>query len=219
MARVGLLDTMRCELDHLVVACKDLERGAEWLATRLGVAPQPGGKHPLMGTHNRLLALGARTYLELIAIDPDAVPPSRRRWFGLDTPEVQARLEVSPVLLTWVVRCDKIVDAVTRVPELGAVVAATRGAFSWRITVPDDGALQFGGVLPAVIEWEGEAHPADGLEPSGCALTDLTLMHPASAGIVPMFRALRIAGPVELKPGPKEMRARLHAPAGEVALA
>jgi len=33
------------------------------------------GAHPLMGTHNRLLALGD-LYLEVIAVDPAAQPPA-----------------------------------------------------------------------------------------------------------------------------------------------
>src|SRR5262245_40269943 len=207
---------MRCELDHLVVACKDLDQGTAWLADRLGVEPQPGGKHPLMGTHNRLLRVGEGCYLEIIAIDPDAPAPARPRWFSLDTPETQARLAEGPLLLTWAVRTDKIVEAVTRVPELGQVHAATRGALSWRITVPEDGSLQFGGLLPTVIQWDSDAHPAAALEQLGCELQELTLVHPMSAGLVPMFRALRISGPVDLKPGPKELAAVLQSPKGLV---
>jgi hypothetical protein len=207
---------MRCVLDHLVVACRDLDQGSAWLSAQLGVEPQPGGKHALMGTHNRLLRLGDRTYLELIAVDPDAPPPARPRWFGLDTDEVRQRIERAPVLLTWVARCDHAVEAVMHVPELGAVHAASRGSFSWRITIPDDGSLQFGGMLPAVIQWEGDAHPADGLDQQGCELVELALAHPMSAGLVPMFRALRIAGPVDLRAGPKSMVARVRAPSGEV---
>src|SRR5262244_3782812 len=99
---------MRCELDHLVIACKDLEQGAAWVAQRTGVAPTGGGKHPLMGTHNRLLKIGARAYLEVLAIDPEAPPPSRPRWFDLDAPEMQARIGESPALITWAVRTDRI---------------------------------------------------------------------------------------------------------------
>lgn len=207
---------MRCELDHLVVACKDLDQGAAWLVDRVGVEPQPGGKHPLMGTHNRLLRLGSGSFLELIAIDPDAPPPARPRWFGLDDPELQARLAESPVLLTWVVRTDRIVEAVTRVPELGQVQAASRGMYSWRITIPEDGSLQFGGLLPTVIQWDADAHPAAALEAKGCELLEVILVHPMSAGLVPMFRALRISGPVDLKPGPKALAALLHTPRGRV---
>ncbi len=57
-------------IDHLVVACADLAQGDAWVRSTLGVPSQPGGKHVLMGTHNRLLKLGPRMYLELIAVDP-----------------------------------------------------------------------------------------------------------------------------------------------------
>jgi len=169
-----------------------------------------------MGTHNRLVRLGESGFIELIAIDPEAPPPARPRWFSLDSRELQARLAESPLLLTWVVRTDRIVEAVTRVPELGQVHAVTRGIYSWRITIPEDGSLQFGGLLPTVIQWDGDAHPAAALEEKGCTLRELALAHPMSAGLVPMFRALRIAGPVDLKPGPKELVALVQAPQGIV---
>src|SRR5215470_10379480 len=121
---------MRCEFDHVIIGCRDLDQGAAWLAGLLGVEAQAGGKHPLMGTHNRLVRLGEGGFIELIAIDPEASPPARPRWFNLDSPEVQARLSESPLLLTWVVRTDRIVEAVTRVPELGQVHAVTRGIYS-----------------------------------------------------------------------------------------
>ncbi|WP_393939598.1 VOC family protein [Piscinibacter sakaiensis] len=59
-----------------------------------GCAPEGGGAHPHMGTHNRLLRLGDHCYLEVIAIDPAAPPPARARWFGLDrlAPDAAPRL-------------------------------------------------------------------------------------------------------------------------------
>ena len=86
---------MSAEVDHLVVAAHSLEQGADWCQRVLGVASRPGGKHGAMGTHNRLLALSSaaypRSYLEIIAIDPDAPAPSRPRWFGLDDAALQQR--------------------------------------------------------------------------------------------------------------------------------
>jgi hypothetical protein len=208
---------MRSQLDHLVVACGDLDQGAAWIEKQLGVTPQPGGKHALMGTQNRLLRLGARVYLELIAIDPEA-SATRRRWFDLDDPIVRRRAQEKPFLLTWVAATANIVEAVVQVPELGEPIAASRNQFAWRITVPDDGRLRFSGVLPSVIEWQGEAHPCDLLEDRGGELIELRLSHPAATSILPMFRSLRIAGAVELRPGPIAMVARIRTPRGEVEL-
>lgn len=208
---------MRCQLDHLVVACGDLDQGAAWIEKQLGVAPQPGGKHTLMGTHNRLLRLGARAYLELIAIDPEA-SAARRRWFDLDDPMVRKRAQERPFLLTWVAATTNIVEAVVQVPELGEVISASRNQLAWRITVPDDGRLRFSGVLPSVIEWQGDAHPCDSLEDRGSALIELRLSHPAATSILPMFRSLRIAGAVELRPGPIELVARMRTPRGDIEL-
>ncbi len=208
---------MRSQIDHLVVACADLEQGAEWIAQRLGVEAQLGGKHALMGTHNRLLKLGARSYLELIALDPEATA-SRPRWFALDDPAVQRRAREQPFLLTWVAATTSIVEATMQLPELGEIISASRNQFTWRITVPDDGRLNFSGVLPTLIEWDGDAHPCDVLPDRGCELLELRLSHPAASSIVPMFRALRLVGAVELRPGPIELVARIRTPRGEVVL-
>jgi hypothetical protein len=44
-------------VDHLVIAAASLEEGVAWCEATLGVTPGPGGEHPLMGTHNRLLRI------------------------------------------------------------------------------------------------------------------------------------------------------------------
>jgi hypothetical protein len=213
------MTTLRCEIDHLIVACADLGQGAAWLEARFGVAPQAGGKHALMGTHNMVLRLGERIYLELIAIDPDAPAPQWPRWFALDTAHVQSRAQQTPFLLTWAARTDRIAEAVTQVPALGQVLALTRDRYAWRITVPDDGALQFGGVLPTLLQWDGDAHPADALEDRGCTLQRLTLEHPAASSVLPLYRDLRVTGPVDLKPGPRALVAHIATPRGTVELA
>ena len=66
-------------VDHLVVFAADLAGGVDWCQRTLGISPTAGGEHPLMGTHNRLLALGGGAYLEIIAIDPDAAAPEPPR--------------------------------------------------------------------------------------------------------------------------------------------
>src|SRR5215212_6108427 len=94
-------------LDHLVVACRSLDEGRGWCETTFGVAPQAGGRHSLMGTHNLLLSVSSErhpgAYLELIAIDPDAPPPAQPRWFDLDDASLQAAI-ATPRLVHWVAR-------------------------------------------------------------------------------------------------------------------
>ena len=51
--------THRWQLDHLVVAARSLDEGAAWCEATLGIVPGPGGKHPLMGTHNRLFPIAS----------------------------------------------------------------------------------------------------------------------------------------------------------------
>jgi hypothetical protein len=156
-------------LDHLVVAARDLARGARWLEDRLGAPLAPGGVHAAMGTHNRLLKLagGERLYLELIAIDPAAPPPGRPRWFGLDDPMLQARLAERPRLIHWVARSDDLTSEAT--PAHGDILSMQRGDFRWRITVPADGRLPGAGRLPTLIQWDVPFHPADRLPDAGCA--------------------------------------------------
>jgi hypothetical protein len=208
----------RSTLDHLVVACRDLAQGAAWLRGRLGVDPQPGGKHKAMGTHNAVLRLGARRYLELIATDPNAPKPVRPRWFGLDDPALQRRAAEAPFLLSWVVRSSDVARAVELVPLLGDVVALSRGVLAWRITIPADGWPPLGGALPAVIEWVGEIHPCDTLEERGCELVELRIAHPQAELLRTSLAALGVEGPCSVHAGERALSARIRTPRGEVLL-
>lgn len=214
---------MRSSIDHVVVACANLAQGDEWLTRQLGVTLQAGGRHATMGTYNRLLRLGPRCYLELIAIDPEGAAPARPRWFALDDPAVRARVAATPVLHTWVAATDDLADAVRRVPQLGGIQPFTRDQFAWRCTLTDDGALPFDGLLPALIQWDANAdgevlHPAAVLEDRGCELLSLELAHPQVDALLPLYRALRITGPVNLAAGAHSIGARLRTPRGEVLL-
>lgn len=150
--------------DHVAIAARSLDEGAAWLAERLGVAPEPGGKHPMMGTHNLLLSLGPDEYLELIAVDPDAPVPDRPRWFGLDG------FDGPPRLAGWVMRQSPLVA-----PPGTAISTASRGDLRWRITIPDNGRMPQDGAEPMRIDWGGGAHPADRLPDRGLRLSHLTL--------------------------------------------
>lgn len=170
--------------DHLVLAAATLADGIDYVSSLTGAVPKPGGKHATMGTHNALLRLGERLYLEVIAIDPAAPKPGRPRWFGLDGVALQAELLEQPRLIHWVARTLDI-DAALRAssPEHGTVHALSRGDYRWRITLPDDGALPGKGLVPTLIQWESDTHPADRLPASQVALVEMAGSHPEPASI------------------------------------
>jgi len=175
---------MIAALDHLVVAAATLEQGEDHLEAKLGVRPRRGGKHVAMGTHNSLLKLDARIFLELIAVDPEGAAPSRPRWFALDTPAMREALSAGPRLIHWVARTEDIEGAARVSPiDVGRVHPMEREAFRWRITIPDDGHLPGEGVVPTLIQWSDARHPADGLPDSSLRLAALAASHPQPAAV------------------------------------
>jgi Glyoxalase-like domain len=174
---------LRVQPDHLVVVAETLRAGCDWIEERLGVRPQTGGKHVAMGTHNALLGLGDRFYLEVIAVDPDGVPPGRPRWFDLDEPRMKAALAEGPHLMHWVARTDDIESAAARVPDLGVPTTMARGDITWRITIPDDGHRPGRGLVPTIIQWPDARHPSQALKDSGCRLVAVAGEHPEPAPV------------------------------------
>ena len=165
---------VRAAIDHLVVTAPSLASGAEYIQSELGVSIEPGGEHPLMGTHNLLLKLDDATYLEVLAINPAAPQPACARWFDLDH-------VTTPGLSAWVARVDDIHAAVAASPVAwGQPKTMGRGSLKWLITIPDDGPIPGEGVLPMLIQWLDGPHPASRLPASGCSLTSLSGAHPAA---------------------------------------
>ncbi len=174
---------LQVESDHLVVAALSLKQGCDWVEGRLGIAPQAGGKHVSMGTHNALLSLGPRFFIEIIAIDPLGTPPARTRWFDLDEPRLNAALGEGPQLIHWVARTGDVRAVSKRVPDLGPPIPMARGDLRWLITVPDDGHRPGRGLVPTVIEWPDARHPCDGLRDAGLRLVALGGEHPDPASV------------------------------------
>jgi Glyoxalase-like domain len=181
--------SLTSRVDHVVIVADSLAQGVAWCEAVLGVVPGPGGRHPLMGTHNRLLPIGTPewpdAYLELIAIDPDAeAPPAdgRARWFGMDEPALRARVARGPCLAHVVARTPDIAAACAALgalgEDVGEPVAASRatpqGELRWQISVRRDGRPAHAGALPALIEWQGP-HPCEAMRDVGLRLRGLTV--------------------------------------------
>ena len=209
---------MNAQVDHLVVAARTLEDGVQWCEATLGITPGPGGKHALMSTHNRLFSIASdafpKAYFEIIAIDPDAPPPGRARWFGLDALDLSS----GPRLVTFVARMTALDATLAAIRDAGIdggrALAASRetpaGWLRWRIAVRDDGAVLCGGAMPTLIEW-GEHHPAASMPASGVSLRSLVLrVVPRSALDIAQVTCAGTPGPA--------LEAHLQTPRGPITL-
>jgi hypothetical protein len=218
---------MSTELDHLVVAAATLEDGVRWCEDTLGVTPAPGGSHPTMGTHNRLVNLSSpafpQSYLEIIAVDPAAPPPQRLRWFGLDDAALQDRLAThGPRLIHAVVRSTMLEthrrSMVNHGLNPGVPVSAHRdtasGRLSWHILVRDDGRLEAGGLVPTLMQWDGP-HATTMLPDQDCALQALRI-DGLPDGAREVLRLRAVGGSAAAAPG---LHAEFDTPRGRVRLA
>ncbi len=170
---------MTPELDHIVLGAESLEQGLQYIAERFGVDVPGGGEHLQMGTHNCVMALGSGCYFEIIAIAPHLDAPARRRWFVFDNPEQQARLAERPRILTWVVRTSDLAQTLSNsTADFGEIVAMQRGELNWQLTIREDGSLPFGGLCPAIIQWQGNSPPIAKMADLGCRVEGITLSHP-----------------------------------------
>ena len=226
---------MNALLDHLVIAARTLDEGRQWCEATLGVLPGAGGKHPLMGTHNRLLSLGgemfAQCYLEIIAIDPTQRPTRgghMHRWFDLDDSTLQQGLaQHGPHLVHFAARvpdAHAAVHALAAEPthiERGRVIEASRdtpaGRLEWQITVRDDGQRLFYGLLPTLIQW-GPVHPTDSMADAGLRLVGLRLVHPRAPVLDAALRVIGVHQQLTISAGPPNLVATIDAPSGRITL-
>ena len=164
-------------VDHLVYAAPALETALGVLEARLGVRATPGGQHLGRGTRNALIALGPRSYLEVIGPDPNQPAPSTRRWFGVDA-------LTQPRLVAWAVASTQIDEIVARAARSGVVLGRILDggrqrpdgtALRWRVTDPT--IVLADGLIPFFMDWLSSPHPAADAA-RGCTLTDLRAEHP-----------------------------------------
>lgn len=179
-------------VDHVVYATPDLQGSVDELERRLGVRASPGGSHTGAGTRNALLALGPRTYLEIVGPDPEQPEPAQPRPFGIDTLK-------APKFVAWAIRGSQLDDLRARVATkgvaLGAVMSVERQRsdgvkLHWQMTIPSVDAQV--GLIPFYIDWGKSPHPAL-TAAQGLTLTGLRAEHPNPAKIESEFKSLGFA--------------------------
>ena len=126
-------------IDHLVVAVPDPDAAVVELARLFGLAAGGGGRHPSLGTYNRLLWLGD-TYIECIGVADR--PSAEASWVG--APSVRA-LDVGGGLATWAIASPDLARDVAalqaRGSALGSPIDGERrrpdgAVVRWRLSAP-----------------------------------------------------------------------------------
>jgi hypothetical protein len=175
------------KIDHLIFAAPNLDQGVSEIEVRFGVRAAEGGRHAGQGTHNKLLALGPSTYLEIIAPDPAQPEPRGPRPYGVDGVTRSG-------LVGWAIACDDIDSAVEHARaagyDPGDVINGHRltpagTTLRWRITSN----ARTAGVVPFLISWGDTPHPAASA-PSGLRLASLHVEDPNPERVTGVLRAL-----------------------------
>lgn len=104
-------------IDHIVIAVEILDEAAAELEARLGIAVRGGGRHPHLGTENRLAWLGD-SYIELVTVFDRVL--AEASWLGRPTLEARAK---GGGLATWAVASDSIEADVAALREAGSDLA------------------------------------------------------------------------------------------------
>ena len=202
--------------DHLVYACRDLDRAVQAAEALLGVKAVAGGRHPGKGTRNALIGLGGLCYLEIVGTDPEQPDPPGPRWFQVDELD-------TPRLVTWCAAGSGLADLAERARSTGVELGPVAGGgrrrpdgreLTWEVTNPQ--APREGGVIPFFIDWGSSPHPAAEL-PGECTLEALRVEHPSPSRIRDQATALGLAVEVEEGPEPR-LVAWIRTPGGVVEL-
>jgi hypothetical protein len=206
-------------LDHILLGCKDLDRGIDFVEARSGVRAAFGGVHPGVGTRNALLSLGERRYLEIIAPDPtqDTVKP-----YAVQQLTVIKQL-TTPRLIGWAAHPGDIETFAKTLRESGVAIEGPRPGsrvrfdgrvLNWKtLNLADDRH----GLLPFFIEWgTNSVHPSSDA-PAGCHIERFAVADQDNVALALTFQRFGIDTPVEHGEKP-QLRARLAGPRGRFEL-
>ncbi len=204
------MSAIPASLDHLILGASDLAFGIRWVEERSGIRAALGGVHPGRGTHNALLSLGPRCYLEILAPDP---AQQTLAWFR-DLPNLS-----EPRLVGWMSHPGDLASLAERLRQSGISCDGPRESSRQR---PDGRTLRWtllrltddaSGLLPILIEWSPDSvHAADDA-PTGCSLLQFEISSPDPEQVQKTLRAVGVTLPISVGDRP-QLRARIGGPKG-----
>ena len=209
-------------LDHIIWACSDLDAGVRRFESLAGVRPRFGGVHASGLTHNALVRIAPRSYLEILAPTGPASADDDE-WCRI------ARATREPQIMTYCQRSGRSLSdlaAIARSYGCKDGVVARNGRrtpdgvdLRWQWVAPKVDGL--GLAFPFFIDWLDSPHPAQMLPgeqgDTGVSLREWVVQHPEA----PRLRTIlsELGSPIETQTAEHAaFRLVLETPRGTVAL-
>ncbi len=145
------------KLDHIVIGAFTLEEGTCFVENRLQRKLSDIGYHKDLGTHNRVIKISDKVYLEVIAIDPENLNSKKRKCFNLENSNLQRKLEKSPQIISYVIE-SKFKNILKYYDPF---FEASRSDYRWLFAMPSyrsilDRDIIESGIVPSLISWKSE---------------------------------------------------------------
>ena len=145
-------------LDHIVIGSFTLEEGTKFVENILQAKLSEIGYHKDIGTHNRVIRISEKVYLEVIAIDPKTSNLNNRKWFNLDNSKLQSKLKKSPQVIGYVIENDDM--KITKYYD--PFFESSRDIYKWQFAMPTfnknilDSEIIEEGMIPSLISWKSD---------------------------------------------------------------
>ena len=145
-------------LDHIVFGSFTLDEGTKFVENILQAKLSEIGYHKDIGTHNRVIRISEKVYLEVIAIDPKTSKLNNRKWFNLDNSKLQSKLKKSPQVIGYVIENDDI--NITKYYD--PFFESSRDIYKWQFAMPTfnknilNSEIVEAGMIPSLISWKSD---------------------------------------------------------------
>ncbi len=203
-------------IDHFMYAGPDLDVLSQGFAALTGVEAAPGGQHPQIGTHNRLIGSNGPMYLELIAPDPTSAARSDLRAGIAQLPRPCLHrfiMDATGADLDHLARVYAKVGISAQVHDMHRITPDGT-TLRWRLLVPDEN--RYGLFAPFFIDWLHTPHPCTRLAPAFETL-GIEAGHPGSEALRALWQDLAVPIPLHSADAPY-LRLELKTRRGQVVL-
>ena len=145
-------------LDHIVFGSFTLDEGTKFIENILQAKLSEIGYHKDIGTHNRVIRISEKVYLEVIAIDPKKSKLNNRKWFNLDNSKLQSKLKKTPQVIGYVIENDNM--NITKYYD--PFFESSRDIYKWQFAMPTfnnnilNSEIVEAGMIPSLISWKSD---------------------------------------------------------------